>query len=312
MLPDNCEYHSLEQIALLQRLSAAPSLTSREALFLATQLVNHGFVHAGDFVARLRMKLQSKSAREFLTHLARRHDVIQALPLLRDIQADGEATTQLLKPAGHVFRRGSYRRDTAIVIFTTKFNNFGFSNVVADALFAQLGVSRLYLKDGSDLYYFGGASGLADSLAVLPAAVASLLAAQGIKQTIVTGFSSGGYPSLHVATTAGPLGYVGYAICTDLSAASSLPIPGFYARLRSRVAHDLLTDLKESLAECPDMRCKLFFGERDPVDRAHAAHLIGCPNVELTCHADAGHDITLQILEDRTLLAPFEELLRQT
>ncbi len=310
MLPDNSEYHSLEQIALIQRLSREPSLGARDALFLATQLVHHGFAHAGALVDRLRTDMRSASAGEYLLQLRRRHGVIQSLPLLTMIQSDQKASLRLLEKSGYVFRPGSFRNDKAVVIFTTKFNNFGVSNIVLDAFLAQLGVARLFLKDNSEFAYFNGVEGLASSLGDLPRAVADLLAAQGIRQTIVTGFSSGGYAALHLATARRYAGYVGYAVCTDLSENSGLPLPKYYARLRERVAPGDFLDLRTRLEGNPEATpCKLFFGKNDVVDRAHAVHLVDCPTVELTCHADSAHEVTLQLIGDGSFLEPFEQLL---
>lgn len=310
MLPDNCKYHSLEQIALIQQLTREQRISVRDAMFLATQLVHHGFAHAGDFVARLRSDLQSTPANGYLTQLMRRHAVIQSLPCLKEVQSDGEAVGQLLDNTGYTFRPGSFRHDTAIVIFTTVFNNFGVSNVVTDAFLAQLGVSRLYLKDGTDFSYFRGVEGLADSLGDLPDAVADLLASRGIRETIVTGFSSGGYASLHFATSRRYAGYVGYAIYTDISATSPLIMPEFLRRVRDRVPPEYYIDLRPRLADNPQaMPCKLFFGKSDVEDRVHAMHLIDCPTVEVTCHADGGHDVTLPLIDDGRFLEPFEELL---
>lgn len=310
MLPKHTENHSFAQVALIQRLSQEPSLSARDALFLAGQLVNHGFSNAGAFIERLRAALPAAATQDFLDHLARRNRVIQSLPLLKSVQDDDEAVRQLLEPTGFTFRRGSVRRDTAIVIFTTKYNNFGVSNVVADALFAQLGVSRLYLRDSSDMVYFHGAEGLPGDLPVLGDSIGELLASHGIRQSIITGFSSGGYAALYAATASRHAGFVGYAICTDIHAGSALPIPYYYGDVRGRVSPEHFVDLKPRLALEPGRRYKLFFGEKDVIYREHAAHLIGCDNVELTCRADAGHEITVQLLEDGTFLDPFEELLR--
>jgi hypothetical protein len=310
MLPRNCELHSLDQIALLQRLSAQPSLEARDALFLATQLVNHGFSHAGAFVDRLRVTVTASAAAEYLARLARRHMAIQSISQLKDVQGDAEATRQLLGSSGFVFRPGSFQRHAAVVIFTTKFNNFGVSNVVADALFSQLGVSRLFLKDTSNLVYFRGVEGLSEDLSGLPPAVCRFLESQGIRQIVVTGFSSGGYASLFAATAERPAAYVGYSICSDLSLASKLPVPDFYARLRDQVTPDVMLDLRTRMPSGKsNTSWKLFFGRKDVVDREHAMHLIDCPDVSLTCHADAGHDITVRLIEDRTFLEPFQEIL---
>lgn len=302
------EIHSLDQIALLKALAGQQSLTGRDALFLASQLVNHGFAEAGPFIAGLREHMPGKPAQHFLARLARRKAAIAALPLLGSLQSDAALFKQFYATAGYVFRPGTHRRDLALVVFTTRFNNFSVSNLVLDALLGELGIARLYLKDVSADLYLRGVQGLAASLAELPAAIAGLLATHGIRHSIVTGFSSGGYASLYAASQLQPLGYVGFSVYTDVSTDSLLPQRAMWRALQDQVPAELLLDLRPGLNR-PEQRLTLYYAARDPIDRAHALHLERCPGVKLVCHPEANHEVPAYLIEEGRFLDPFRELL---
>jgi hypothetical protein len=202
------------------------------------------------------------------------------------------------------------RRDTAVIIFTTKFNNFTFSNLVMDAIFHQLGVTRLFLRDGSQYTYFGGVRGLANSLSEIPAALGRLLAEQGIKQSIVTGYSSGGYPSLYVATRMNIIGYVGYSITSDISAGTQLPVRSMYERLMQGIDPTLLRDLRQDIVESGTLNGFIHYGQRHAIDRAHAEHLEGIEGVDLICHTSARHEVTAHLLEEGRFLDSFIHLTK--
>jgi len=300
--------HSLAQLELLRRMAEQPDLPARDALFLATQLVNHGFTEAGPLVAGLRAQIPDKPVQHFLARLARRDAAIQALPQLPALRADPAAVEQFYATDGYVFRPGTVRGDLAIVIFTTRCNNFSVSNLVLDALLGELGLARLYLKDGSADLYLAGVHGLAATLRELPEAIARLLAAHGVRPSVVTGFSSGGYASLYAAMRLRPHGYIGFSVCTDLSVASGLPQRKMFSALHGRAPADLLLDLRPEIARTGG-RLTLCYGMRDPIDRAHAEHLAPCPGVTLRAHAEANHALPVWLLEEGRLLAPFQDML---
>ena len=310
MLSWKNEYHSLAQINLIQEMSQRPQLELREALFLATQLVNHGFHQADAFIRRLSASMPSKPVQDYLARLLKRHRAIQSLAFLRPLQADADAVRQFYAGEGFVFRPGAHRRDTAVVIFTTKFNNFTVSHVVADAMFAELGVSRLFLKDTSEFVFLRGVKGLAEDLAALPEAIGRLLKDNGIARQMLTGYSSGGYPSLFAAAHMDHIGHAGFSVCSDISPSAKAPVPDMYRKLKGRVPDTLFADLGLVLRRRHGGgSIRLFYGQRDAGDSAQALHLEGAPGVEIAGHAEAGHEVTAHLLEEGRFMDVFRDFL---
>lgn len=302
--------HSLEQIAFILKLSQQDALRPREAMFLAAQLVDHGFPNSESFLTRLENDIPSHAAHEYLARLKQRNSVIQSLPHLDRFRRDPVLVRRFYESEGWLFRPGSFRRNIAIVVFTTIYNNFTLSNLVLDALLADLGVSRLYVRDTTEFVYFRGVKGLASSLQALPGALQRLLEGEGIEHVIITGYSSGGYASLFVTSLMTKVRYLGFSICSDLSAGSELTRREMYERLRHRVDSALFRDMRPEIAQTNGTSYCVHYGQRSADDRTQAEHLRGLGNVELFCHESAGHEITAFLLEEGQLSECFARQVR--
>jgi hypothetical protein len=304
------EYHSLSQLGEIQRLYNSSNLSIREALFVTTQLVNHGYPEAQGAIDVLRSKLPQEAAQEYLNQLQKRHAAVQAVPNLLQILGDEKAVRALYETSGFVFRPGSTRSSVAVVIFTSKFNNYHLANPILDSLLSNLGVARLFLKDTTSSVYFNGVNGLSQSLQALPGAIQELLTQEGCKQAIVTGFSSGGYAALYTALHMENIGYAGFATHTDISASSRLPALRLYNAARKETSAECFLDICARLGESGDKpKIKLYYGGKDALDRAHALHLSGLENVNVFEVANAGHHVTSALMERGELQLPFVEFL---
>lgn len=304
------ESHSLGQLGRIMALYRSPNISPRGALFLATQLVNHGYAEAGGVIERLNHELGNEAARHYLARLGMRHRAIQSLPGLRAVFADRDAMQALYETEGYVFRRGTTMAGTAVVVFTTMYNNFHFSNAVLDAALSGLGVSRLFLKDTTKYIYLRGVKGLADDLRDLPAALLRLLKEKGITRYVITGHSSGGYPSLYAARRMDPLGYAGYSIYTDVSDHAAVERPGIFAKIRHEVPSELfmnLSDLQE--VQSASFPCSIFHGGKSALDKAHAELLRGHDRIEVVGLKDSHHDVTSFLMEEGEFLKPFQTLV---
>ena len=304
------ESHSLAQLATVMELYRKPPESIRMSLFLATQLVNHGYAEAAGVIDRMVHEHRIEAVRYYLGRLLRRHRAIRALPGLKAVFSDPVAMQQLYATQGHLFRRGTTRADTAIVIFTTKYNNYNFSNAVLDAALSGLGVSRLFLKDTSPYLYLRGVKGLASDLRDLPASITRLLERHGVKRYLITGHSSGGYASLYVAQRTDPLGYIGYGIFTDIADGSSVPRPQIYEDIRPEMPADLYMNLpafwEPQSTSFPGFT---FYGEKSMLDRQHAELLRGRGSIEVTPVPDSLHNVTSFLLEEGQFLKPFQTLI---
>lgn len=304
--------HSLQQVTMALELAALPELESRHALMLGSQLVNHGLANAGRYLSMLRGQMTNEAALAFIARLEERHKAIQALPGLTRRLHDAEALRDYYAQGGFLFRPGTTRPDTAIVIFTTTYNNYTFSNLILDTMLSQLGTARLFLKDTPKFYYLKGVLGLADDLRDLPAALERYLARQGIKHFIISGFSSGGYPSLYTAARMKPLGYVGYSLISDLSG-RAYRVPSYYEALRDKITPDLFLSAGEimQLRTSTETPFHIIYGGLAPKDREQAQLLEGHDNVHLTELADCNHETTSMMLEKRCFNDIYERMLQE-
>ncbi len=304
------EYHSLEQVSLIDSLCKKSRLHPRESLFLVTQLVNHGSTQAKYLIERLREEFHSIPVQEYLSRLQKRDAAIQSLKSLKEFMEDREIVNELYKSNGITFRPGSYRRDIAIVIFTTKFNNLTFSNLVVDAIFDELGVSRLFLRDTSDYVYMRGIMGLAESLIDIPEAISRLLHDKEVRHAIITGYSSGGYPSLYVATKIKHCGYTGFSVSSNISHGTELPKRSMYESIRAEVDDSLFKDIKNEFKTGGVSRYVIHYGNNNVVDRAHAEYLDNVEGVEVICHKNSGHEVNAYLMEEGLFYESFYEHIK--
>jgi hypothetical protein len=299
------EYHSLEQLVFLKQMSTRTELEPREALFLATQLVNHGSPFAHEFLFQLQKTIQARSAQDYLSRLVKRDNVIQRLPALKSLRNDPDAYRNLYETDGYLFRPGSSRRDIAVVIFTTIYNNYSVANTVMDSFLSELGVSRLFLRDASGFRYFRGVTGLTNNLAGLSEALHQVLHQHGVRSAILTGYSSGGYPSLYVATEMKNVDYIGYSVCTDISAGTSLPQHDAFRPERDDVDASLLSNLRDKIDSNSPSRYIVHYGHRSYGDRVHAENLLDLNCVELVCHHSVGHEVPVHLIEEEKFMNSF-------
>lgn len=310
--PRERERQSLEQLALIRQLLAASGLSLTDAMFLATQLVHHGFFEAEAVLSTLLREVQRPSARHYFARLQRRHAVIQALPALKTVFTDTPRMAALYDAAkGTLFVPGSVRADTAVVVFTTINNNFGFSNAILDAVLEQLGVSRLYLRDPTRFVYFRGVDTLCSSLLDLPGSVASLLAAKGIRHTVVTGFSSGGFPALYTAAVLEASACLAFSSYTDMSVGSVIPQPRMFSNICDEIDISMRVNTRDVIAasRVAPGAFRLFYGLDHPIDRAHAGQLEDLPQVKLVGLDDCGHFATPMLMERGDFVAAFVDAL---
>jgi hypothetical protein len=77
---NSIECHSIEQLEILRDISINSNLGVREALFLTTQLVNHGHRGAFELISELRRDLGEGYAGSYLDRLESRLFAISELP----------------------------------------------------------------------------------------------------------------------------------------------------------------------------------------------------------------------------------------
>ena len=313
--PRDRELHSLEQLSLLRQLHAAQGLSFNDAMFLATQFVHHGFFEAEGVLATLLREVPHASARRYLTRLSGRHAAIQSLPALRKVLCDKQRLTALYDPAlSTFFVPGSSRADTAVIVFTTVNNNFGVSNAVLDAVLEDLGVARLYLKDTSRYIYFRGVESLCSCLVDLPSAITQLLRSKGIRNIVVTGFSSGGFAALYTAAVLDASACLAFSACTDISIGSTVPQPSIFSNICDEIDFYSRVNTRDviALSKSAPGAFRLYYGLDHPIDRAHALQLSGLPQVRLVELDECGHFATTSLMERGEFASAFSQALGGT
>src|SRR5712672_3073591 len=112
---------------MLKRLVKKTEFSRRDALFTATQLVNHGFEEAASFIAKLSPALKTSSAQAYLAQLQRRFDAIQSLSYRPQILRDRKFMELLYDEERFVHVKGTKHPEKLLVGFATIFNNFDIS-----------------------------------------------------------------------------------------------------------------------------------------------------------------------------------------
>ena len=84
-----------------------------------------------------------------------------------------------------------------------------------------------------------------------------------------------------------------------------------YEKLANKLDSSVFLDLKNEIADGHTSSYSLYYGQREPNDRAHAKHLEGVKGVSLISHENSGHEVTAHLLEDGRFLEPFSKLLEQ-
>lgn len=287
-----------------------------DLLPVLTPLVLNASMNAEASLAKIR---EFRLPRDICQHVDRldcRLTAIRSLPDLASIMADTIFLATFYRRDGFQFFPFPSSRKL-VVAFTTVYNNFGVSNAVLYALLRQFGVSILILKDPSVFNYGRGVRGLGDNPEQLADAVSRIARDIGSSEIYVTGFSSGGYPSLLFSSLVECRGYLGFSIRTGKGYnGDPLPRRRVYNDaqdywIERNVAPRFLINLRGNFegrpAEC--MRV-LVVGERDDVDMAHARDMENCPGFELLVLQNCGHDTVSAAIERGMMNGLLERLLR--
>jgi hypothetical protein len=119
--------------------------------------------------------------------------------------------------------------------------------------------------------------------------------------------SAGGFAGIRYAVDLAARRYLGISAATDLSPGSRLPRMNYYCRpvLRQKIRNHLV-DMRPVIAAAPT-EFTFIYGGGNKLDRAHARHLAGLPNVRLRevtgCEK---HDVVASLMA----MGIFEQLLR--
>jgi hypothetical protein len=165
------DQHSLEQLAMLDGMRAAPSLTPSDGIFLATQLAIQGLPGAEHLIDRLAGVIPNRGVQMHLAGLRHIDGVLRQLPCRDRVVTNRALWTRLYRKEGVILIRGNAHAGKLLVVFGTMFNNFGISNALLLALLLEFGVSILMVKDCTLLNYLGGVDGLGKTIEDVAASI---------------------------------------------------------------------------------------------------------------------------------------------
>jgi hypothetical protein len=304
------ERHSLEQIASVDMLLTQNRLSVNEALFAATQLVQHGSEAASKVISGVRKQVSHPDVQQYLDRLSKQDIFIRGIPGLNEILENKVLRSELYQLDNVVFRAGEQHREKLLVVFTTMFNNFWVSNLVFYALLRNFGVSVLFLKDPSLFNYLKGIAGFGNDIVQVSQNVLSLAQREGISEIYLTGFSTGGYASLYSSCLMPCAAYLGFSVVSDLSGKSAI-YPGkfFTDEVRAQVDPKWLVNLRHVLLESSKFpRRDIFFGNDHNKDAEQARNLEGITETKIIGLRDCGHQTIAALMESDRLTNIFQSL----
>ncbi|OOZ16035.1 hypothetical protein BOW35_01875 [Solemya velum gill symbiont] len=303
--------HSPSQHTLLRQLAGKRDRTRKESFFLISELATQGVPEFKTLYARLQQQYTHPDAHAFLEKLRVQWEAIQEIETFQQCLDDAELMRELYQLDKPYFETGKKHQNIALVIFTTMYNNFYFSNLVMLALLRQLGISLLFLKDTSYFNYLNGIPGFSEDFSTSSVSIAEFLRNKGIDDIFITGFSSGGFASLLMSNRIQCCGYLGYSIRSDISEQSKLPTGKYMTEeIKAQLDPDVCVDMVKILTEKDDgVQRKVIYGSESKTDEAHARHLASVPGMQISELKECKHTTPALLLENRRLLEEFKSLI---
>lgn len=303
--------HGVAQLALLQDMLNRDALSDRECGFVLSQLAVYGLDSFEQCFKQWLPAMTHAAMRQFALRKQQEWQAVRKLPELAQILRNKALTAHLLALDKPYYERGRTQPNKLLIVFTTMYNNFYFANPALLAFLRGLGVSLLVLKDSTPYNYLNGIPEFGKSIDEAARALAGFIAKQAIDQTYICGFSSSGYASLLMSSKLDCDGYLGFSVCSDLSAHTTLPLSKYYT---PAVAAAIDASVKLNLAARfsaapPAYQCRIIYGEHSNIDQPHAQNLVGIANIEVAKVSNAGHVVLAPLFINGSLLTLFEQLV---
>ena len=300
--------HSLERLAQINSFDFTKRISPLMTLRTADQMVAHGHPNAQPLLHALR----NVRHHEVALHVARlqlsHKEVAKGFRLNA---VDDQLLNSTYRENGYFIVKNQRPVRKLLVLFSTMFNNFFFSNLVFCHLLRDLDCHILYLKDSTLANFHHGVEGLAPDIPGIAERIKTFASEIGADQLYFSGFSSGGYPALLISLLVGGAGFVGFSHETDLSPGAKYP-PGshFTPEVRARVNPRWLLDLRAELVMAdPATPRWMYYGANDHRDAGHARNLEGVAGIEVNRVADVGHNTVLCLMASGQLLPIFNRLI---
>ncbi|OOZ41784.1 hypothetical protein [Solemya elarraichensis gill symbiont] len=305
------EQHSPGQHIYLEQLANKRNRTAKESFFLLSELATQGVPEFKILHDRLEKRYTHPDARAFMEKLRVQWNAIQEIDTFRQCLGDPELMRELYELDKPYFEKCDKHPEIALVLFTTMYNNFYFSNLSMLSLLRQLGGSLLFLKDASHFNYLNGIPGFTNNFSTSISSIEAFLKNKGIDEIFITGFSSSGFASLLMSSRIQCCGYLGFSIRSDISEESTLASGKFMTeKIKAQLDPDIRVDMAKILTEKEDgVKRKVIYGLDSEIDVAHARHLASVPGMHLSEIENCGHLTPAPLLVNNQLLEEFKSLI---
>jgi hypothetical protein len=299
--------HSPEYLSRLEETARLGQFLRKNALITIEALLANVHPAAPKFIEFLQSESSHSDVQNYVRTMLTAFDKMRnVFRLERLSEKDRKIFYSLDDP---VFMR---RQESSklLVVFSTMYNNFYFSNAATVSFLSQLNCNMLLLKDSSQFNYLYGAKGFGNSLFEIGGAIVALAERHGLDHIYVCGFSSSGYAALYTSLTIPCRGYLGFSHSIDLSTNSPLPPPRFFTdEVRAKVDPATLLDLRGHLIEAdPSVDRQFHYSKLDWREAPHGEYVAGLNTIAAMGSSDAGHNLIAPMLAAGTLLPAFVRL----
>jgi pimeloyl-ACP methyl ester carboxylesterase len=306
---DSPQQHTLEKLELAIREAAAEKLSVRKALFLSVVLLSHGHPAVERLIHLLKHNAPETNDRLAASAIETSYHEIRKFFLFEDMERS--MLERFYNPDGYLYLGKSKPSTKLLVVFTSIFNNFYFSNAILAALFAKLDCDLLFLKDSSFFSYLRGAKGIAEDFPGVCDKIVELGQRNNIERTFIAGFSAGGYAALQTSLRIPCSGYLGFSHAVNRNPETRFD-PVRDPEVLKLFDPRWQLDLKQLLEKAdPDVPRALYFGHQNERDAKHARHIEGLHTIATIGLPRIGHNTVRALFAMNMLLPAFKALVNQ-
>lgn len=298
--------HSFEQKRWLERraiqILGGERVSRSHCYLVLAELAQHGlpvFSQLCERLAELDKDQRLASMRSVLSS-----DFSAAIKVLKHsgVRLSTDQERSLLHPMRPVFIPSANDGSPLVVVFTTSYNNFYFSNTVIAALLMHMGFSCLFLKDGTGYQYLAGIPGFGKNWRDSIENLRKFLEKNASERRIIfSGFSSGGFAAVLAAERIGADHAVGFSIRSTMSRSSHFPRSKLITdEMYSSIPQELQVDL-ETVLQGKEIPVSLYCGQESPYDLAHTMALADLSNVKFRILQKTSHISVRPLMMEGTL-----------
>lgn len=271
----------MKQIKVLGDLLSNGDLCREQLMYIMSELPLHGLFDYKKVLPKLREINNSSIFEAKLRKKTVLWSACQAEIRRSNLIKNSSAMKALYGEKSFFFKNPKDKSGVIIVVFTTMFNNFHFSNAVLASILLRSGKSFLLVKDPTQKFYLNGIPDFGSDLVNSSRNLQYFLQKNGFSDIRITSYSSGGYASiLYASKIKGVNKVVCFSPRTDYSEGGSRQSGNNFERIRDEVPKQLCKNLKD-LVDFSGFSTSIIFGSENKIDQSHAENLFFESNVQI-------------------------------